>query len=527
MRNKKYFAKLIASGIWIQPIAMTALIKYINAYKPRLLRNPSDYAEIAVIACIPTLFVVMNNVGKPKAEEAITGKEKAMYPPVKSTMLYKSPKGVLLGKDRRTGKYVCKNLSVDGHILLIGGSGSGKSSCFAIPALLLNDSTACFCIDIKGELSYNTSKLNDRKVLKFDPSDRSQCGYNPLFAIGKNSKSQDILETMQVIAFSLIPKPPDVKDPFWINSARNMFIGFFVYFYRKGIRVFVSIVDEVLSRPAKEIIKEIMDKAKPSSIEYKYIVQFSDMDEETIGGIVAEMNNHIIIFANDQDIRYAFKDNPHKMHPLLLENGCKEFLSIKEDKLTAYYDVLQLIINQTLACLEKRPENSRPIIFLIDEMPRIVSEGKINRLLDAARTLRSRKVCLFLITQSTEALMTAYTENEVADLMSNCAYKIILSASSVKTQKSVCEWAGKYLAKVTSWSGTGKNAKINTSYQEKDIVTPNDLLTLDSSGEAILITPNGYARVQKVPYYKDDILHAKNIAITRYNNSIRVKKGDF
>lgn len=95
---------------------------------------------------------------------------------------------------------------------------------------------------------------------------------------------------------------------------------------------------------------------------------------------------------------------------------------------------MQLIINQTLSQLEKRPEDSEPVIFVIDELPRILSAGKLDRLLDGARTLRSRKVCLFLITQSTEALMSAFTENEVADLISNCPYVIVLSASSSKTQ---------------------------------------------------------------------------------------------
>ena len=206
-------------------------------------------------------------------------------------------------------------------------------------------------------------------------------------------------------------------------------------------------------------------------------------------------------------------------HWLILKK--QVYLSIREEKLSAYYDVMQLIINQTLSQLEKRPEDSEPVIFVIDELPRILSAGKLDRLLDGARTLRSRKVCLFLITQSTEALMSAFTENEVADLISNCPYVIVLSASSSKTQKSVCSWCGKYKVRKTSWSGgSTKDRKTTVSYEEKDIVEPSDLMTLKNSGEAILITPYGYSRVKKVPYYEDKILKPIAEKIVKYNKNI-------
>ena len=155
---------------------------------------------------------------------------------------------------------------------------------------------------------------------------------------------------------------------------------------------------------------------------------------------------------------------------------------------------MQLILNQTLAQLEKRSEDSEPIIVVIDELPRILSAGKLDRLLDGARTLRSRNVCLYLITQSTEALMSAYSENEVADLISNCPYIIVLSASSVKTQKSVCAWCGKYKVRKQSWNGS-KDRKCTIAYEEKDIVEPSDLMTLKNTGEAIVITPVSYTHL--------------------------------
>ena len=262
-----------------------------------------------------------------------------------------------------------------------------------------------------------------------------------------------------------------------------------------------------------------MENAKPNSAEYRYIVQFSTMETETLGGILSEMNNHLVIF-NDMDIRYAFKDNPCKLNPLILEDEKSIYLSIREEKLSAYYDVMQLILNQTLSQIEKRPENAKPIIFCADELPRILSAGKLERLLDGARTLRSRKVCLFLISQSTEALMSAFTENEVADLISNCPYIIVLSASSSKTQKMIVDWCGRFKVRKKSWSNAEKGVSSSVSYEEQDIVSPSDLMTLQNTGEAILISPYGYFLIKKTPWFKDSYFKPKVLENIKHNEQL-------
>lgn len=513
--------KLLASGIWMQPIMMACIIKFLRVYRPRSLLSGDTWWLCVFVSFLPVLFLVADNLSKPSSERALTGKQSAMYPEIPKELLYKVPKGIVMGKDKRTKKYVCKDLQEDGHVFLIGGSGSGKSSCSVIPTLLANQATSIFAVDIKGELSFKSTKYGNEHVLIFNPSDRNKYGYDPFYNLNENSSAQTILEVMQNISYSLIAMPADLRDPFWKNSARNLLLGLLIFYYKQGIVDFVEIIDEILGKPIKDSIQEVMEKANPKSAEYRFIVQFSSMETETLGGIVGEMNNHIVIFSNDQNIRYAFKNNGCKLNPHKLEEGYSIYLSIHEEKLSAYYDVLQLIINQTLAELEKRPEDSEPVIFVIDELPRILSAGKLDRLLDGARTLRSRRVCLFLITQSTEALMSAFTENEVADLISNCPYIIVMSASSSKTQKMVCDWCGKYRIRKQSWSGSGKDMRISTNYDEKNIVEQSDLLTLKSTGEAILVTPFGYSRVKKVAWYEDKILKPKAMEIIKYNEAIK------
>lgn len=135
---KKFASKLIESGIWMQPLIMIGIVKYLQETYPYLLNKKENWIDMLLLSFLPVLFFWSEMIGKPKEENALTGKQKAIYPAIPKKLLYKRPTGIVLGKDKYTQKYVCKLLEEDGHVFLIGGSGSGKSSCYVIPALLVN-----------------------------------------------------------------------------------------------------------------------------------------------------------------------------------------------------------------------------------------------------------------------------------------------------------------------------------------------------------------------------------------------------
>ena len=63
------------------------------------------------------------------------------------------PCGVVFGKQGES--YITKPEDMDGHVLVVGGVGSGKSACVAIPTLRTWRERV-FAIDIKGELYEKT-----------------------------------------------------------------------------------------------------------------------------------------------------------------------------------------------------------------------------------------------------------------------------------------------------------------------------------------------------------------------------------
>lgn len=514
------------TGLWLYPILFIIIFCCF-----KLLLRAEFSANLCVIsallAAVPILYFNTEAQRKTALKDD-TEKPQAQYPEIPAELQRRLPQSgdIVFGELDNT--YVCTNLHTDFHSIIIGGSGSGKSSTQIIGNLLLNPDTSVFAVDIKGELSQKATKIGDERIHIFNPQDHSSWGFNPLYLLEEDSSEQVIFETMQTITYSLIPKPADIRDPFWIDSARSMLIAFLIHLYKDGNTTLVEIIDEILSRPAKEIINEILDNSEGRSNERKLINQFADLaantqgNDTTLGGIVVQMSNALTVFSTDEDIRYAFGSNSRKISPMILNEGKSIYLVLKDERLDSYSTILQLIINLTLGELMKREENAiNPVWVVIDELPRLLSTGRLEKLLTSIKVCRSKRVRLTLVTQSLEALRTAYSENEVIDLLSNCNYKVVLDASSSKTQKMVCEMAGTYKERKLSASHSNKNSRsTTTSYEEKRILKESDLITLAQTGDTVLLTPYGYLRVHKTPYYSDGYFKLLAEKVKRYNDNV-------
>jgi len=149
----------------------------------------------------------------------------AKNPPVNRRLASSEPHGVFFGKYEN--QYVVKSEDMDGHVLVCGGTGTGKSSCVAIPTLR-NWRGTIFAIDIKGELYTNTHQ--HRKNIKiFNPEDRQNSYiYNPFVFL---NESNNPAQEARAIAQAVIPLPYDAKEPFWVESAQIILTGAILHYH--------------------------------------------------------------------------------------------------------------------------------------------------------------------------------------------------------------------------------------------------------------------------------------------------------
>lgn len=538
----KWINRIFATGIWLQPFVMVALVIFLK----KVFNGDISYLLLFLMSFVPSVYVWSENqrqISAGKTEFGIEDifhdrpteyssplKRQAMYPRINENFLFDKPEGVVLGRIeegilKKQTKYLCKPMKKgnykDGHILIIGGSGSGKSSAVIIPTLLSTSKTGMFCIDIKGELWRKSRYMDDENVLIIDFQDRGKHGWDALSVLNNKMRisDQNIKECMEEIANSLIPVSAKDSSEFWKQSARSLLTGELIGLYKqKKIRNLSELINEILAEDTKKMVESLIDGAEPKAIERKFLSSFQNLADETLSGVVQQEQEALKVFIDD-DIRYAFETNRRQANPQMLEEGKEIFLSIREEKLEAYYNVVNLIISQVFASLIKRPEGSSPVLVVIDELARLCARGAIPYLHNGILlTGRSRNITLMLVTQSYEALECAYSKADIQNMVSNCAYIVCLDIRSQDTAKSICSMAGTYKERITTWSGTGKNRSVSISYQDKPILEPSDLSKLVQMDDVIIISADYfYNRAKKCSYYKDVVLNPLSAKVQRYN----------
>lgn len=410
--------------------------------------------------------------------------------------------GFVFGK--KGDKYAVMPETTDGHILIIGGAGSGKTAGVLIPSLM-SWKHRVFAIDIKGELYEKTKNARNKDKIKvFNPTDPSACGYDPFYMLREAS---DISSEARQLALAICPQSAETKDPFWIKSSQSMLCGFLIYYFEQGLS-FSRAMRDIKSQPVAELIDEIMEsECEKAKLE---IVQFVGMNDKTLSGVFGEMSNHISVFATNEDLQRALSGDGDCITPADLENGYDIYCCIPEHKLEEWRDLLSMLVNQTLKFFERRKEGAdEHILLAIDEFARC---GKIETVANGLATLRSKHVHIALVVQSKSQLDAIYGKDIAEVIADNCSYKAILKANSPDTQEWCSKLVGTYDKKKVSSSynadafGIGKGAGTSATEEEKRIIKPEEFAYIK---DVVFLAPNGYRRLKKANYYCDETFTRK------------------
>lgn len=440
--------------------------------------------------------------------------------------------------------YVGKPQNKDGHVLIIGGAGSGKSSCIAIPTLSTWKGTI-FAIDIKGELlekgKYPQNSSYPVKIFNFTTEKGDYCRYDPFYLLRKGDPN-DLVQNAREIAQAIIPIPSNIQEPFWSLAAQHILTAVILYVCslreedeNSGVILegtFNQAMTLIQKKPLWELIKEISDSKNEAAI--MHINQFRSIEEpednKMLAGISAELSNKVMVFATDNRIKSAFVKESNMINWEDLETH-NIFMRIPEDKLGQWDGAITLMLTQLIRTLERRPDkyslegkqrNLPPVLLLLDEFPRL---GKIDVIQNAVSTLRSKGVTICLIMQSLAQLDKTYGKDSRRIIVDNCQYKAILNVNDPDSQKIFSDMVGSINVKKM---GTSDNASINTSksigsnttdvvnYSDgksegmarttsisksvvrEPIIYPHELATLK---DIVLVAPDGFCRVNKLPYY--------------------------
>lgn len=405
----------------------------------------------------------------------------------------KSAEGVIFGKYK--GKLVYSSSEEEGHILVTGGSGSGKTSSVLIPTLRAFSGTF-FCVDISGDIYSNVKR---QQQLLYSPENPQSVPYN---IFGNIDSLRDVYsknESLEQLAYLMMPESLEMSDSsrYFVNEGRKILTASLIAFYHKGYD-FVEICKIIYVNSWRKLFSMIDESDNEYAI--SYINSFEGTNEQNTAGCKQQADAAVKLFATSKAMENTVrrpKKNENSFYPEQLERY-NVFINIPDGKLTYYAALLHVITAQSLEYFSNRPsENKNKILFCLDEF---ASLGKLD-IIHALQTLRKKHIRIMVLSQSFSDIDMIYGKNERIAMMNNFKFKMILEAGDPDTQDYFSRLIGQKL--VFRNSITRSSGKVsNTKSQQKDwIIEPVDFSHLDK--ELILIYPGGYIRLEKNYWFKN------------------------
>ncbi len=390
-----------------------------------------------------------------------------------------------------TGK---RNLSVKRsyeNSLIIGGTGSGKSSIVLIPSLYRMQSS--FIIhDPSGELytkssGYLKARGYEVKTLNFARQDVSS-GYNPL---ARAKSTSDIQKVASLLVRTSLGGEP--KDPFW-NTQATALLTMLITILKTQDEQFQNLynvrqllnqlggnpeaVDSLFSRYAENVL----------FAEYKSFIAY---DAKVVSGILATCKAALQIFSDDSVAKVTsfdtidFQELRDKRVALFIQN------SVADQK---YYSVLtSLFFEQFIAFILSRfPKNKEHDIFLlIDE----ASSLCLPTLPLAVANVRKHRAGIMLLIQDFAQLIHNYGRYDADAIKSNCFAKMYFTGQSHETTKELESLLGKY-----EFTGE-KGEKVI-----RPLMTNDEIRTIQTN-RALLVCGNEKPIMARLrPFYKNRVL---------------------
>ena len=415
-------------------------------------------------------------------------------------------KGIILAEDN----YLPVDKIGNVNVLVVGGSGSGKSATYSIPNAYQMLGSYVFT-DPKGELYDKTAgylKANgyDIKVLNLVNPENSD-GYNPLMHI------QSEID-VDVIANTIIKgQDSDGKgsDPFWDNNAEMLLKSLIYYLLEKRPKEEINLtscaemVRAAASSNGTNLLRELMSELPLS---YPARTNFQSVEvvagsEKTYSSILSTLQSKLGKF-DSQEIANVTSTNTINFEDIA--NHKTAVYVISSDTHTAYNFLLTIFFAQMIQQLYNYADMNGgrlkvPTYFILDEFANI---GQIPDFDKKISTSRSRGISFSVILQNLDQLEAVY-EKSYETIMGNCDTHVFLGSNSFKTVEYFSKQLGETtIARDTKSTNRDKNFS-KQGYSTSDqimgraLMTPDELRRMDN--DLCIIFEKGLKPIKANKYY--------------------------
>ena len=380
------------------------------------------------------------------------------------------------------------------NVLVIGGSGSGKTRFYVKPNLMQMHSSYCVT-DPKGTIVLECGKmLEDNgyeiKILNTINFKKSM-KYNP-FAYLRSEK--DILKLVQTIIANTKGEGEKAGEDFWVKAEKLYYtalIGYIFYEAPREEKNFATLLDMIDASEVREDdetymnpidrLFEALEKKEPTHFAVKQYKKYKLAAGKTAKSILISCGARLAPF-DIRELRDLMSEDELELDTLG-DRKTALFVIISDTDDTFNF-VVSIMYSQLFNLLCDKADDvyggRLPVHVrcLLDEFANIGLIPKFEKLI---ATIRSREISASIILQAQSQLKAIYKDN--ADtIVGNCDSTLFLGGKEKTTLKELSETLGKETIDLYNTSETRSNQKsFGLNYQKtgKELMSQDEITVMD------------------------------------------------
>ena len=386
------------------------------------------------------------------------------------------------------------------NILVIGGSGAGKTRFFVKPNVMQAAGNGAefsmILTDPKGELALSTGRMLEEcgyqvRILDLIHPYQSHC-YNPFVYLRDDN---DVQRLVTNLFKATTPPGSTTQDPFWDNAAQMLLMALVFYLKyeapedEQNFAMVMEMlrageVDEEDSKMLSALDTLFFDlrKTDPDHIALKYYDAYHSGSGKTLKSIQITLAARLDKFNLESIASLTITD---ELDLWRIGEEKTALFAIIPDNDTSFNFLVSILYTQLFQQLfevaDKKYGGSLPVPvqFIFDEFANISLPTDFDKILSV---MRSRGVSVSIILQNL-AQLKALFEKQWESIVGNCDEFVYLGGNEKETHKYVSELLGKETIDTNTYGkNTGRNGSYSTNYQNtgRELMTPDEVRMLDN-----------------------------------------------
>jgi len=386
------------------------------------------------------------------------------------------------------------------NVLVVGGSGSGKTRFFVKPNLMQMHSSYVVT-DPKGSLLHETGKMLEQNGYEIKTLNtinfKKSMKYNP-FAYIRSEK--DILKLVEALIANTKGSGEKAGEDFWVKAEKLYYTALIGYIYyespkeEQNFTTLLAMIDASEVREEDEEFKNAVDymfdaleEKDPDHFAVKQYRKYKLAAGKTAKSILISCGARLAPF-DIKELRDLMSEDEMELDTIG-DRKTALFVIISDTDDTFNF-VVSLMYSQLFNQLCDKADDvyggRLPVHVrcLLDEFANIGLIPKFEKLI---ATIRSREISACIILQAQSQLKAIYKDN--ADtIIGNCDTTLFLGGKEAGTLKEISETLGKETIDLYNTSETRSNQKsFGMNYQKlgKELMSKDELFVMDG-GKCIM-----------------------------------------